>query len=553
MNISLSNLYPLAWCFSACLFFGVAVNAAASASPAIVPQPVELREHEGTFSIDKDTLVVAQGKAADEARKLIDALAPATGFALQLVEDDELRTDAIHLRLREELLEDVGEEGYLLEVKTKHVDLQAARPAGLFYGIQTIRQLLPPAIFACEAVTDEEWTMPSLTIRDYPRFDWRGLLVDPARHFLPKIQLLEFLEWMALHKFNSLQLHLTDDQGWRIEIREYPLLTDIGAWRQETLKGHVNDEPHVYDGRTHGGYYTQEDIREIVAHAKDRHINVVPEIEMPGHARAAIAAYPHLGVFPDKQRDLEPWARWGISEHIFSPRPETIAFLQDVLVEVMALFPSEFIHIGGDEAIKDHWKRSQEVQTQMDELGLANEEELQGWFIKQMNAFLAEHDRRLIGWDEILEGGLAPGATVMSWRGEQGGIAAARKGHDVVMAPTQYTYLDYYQGPPNDEPLAIGGMITLEDIYSYEPIPEELADPEAKHVLGAQAQLWSEYIPNFSHLQYMAYPRACAFAEVVWSKSVDRDYDAFKNRLRRHLSRLDNLDIRYRPLTGSSR
>jgi hexosaminidase len=525
--------------------------ARAPSMPRIIPQPVDIQPRAGSFTIGEGTRVAARGEAAEEARKLIDTLAPAMGFGLSWADHDAPASDVIVLRLRDDLRDDLGEEGYRLDVTPRRVELEAAASAGLFYGIQTFRQLLPAAIFERDPVADITWAVPCVTLHDRPRFGWRGLLVDPARHFLPKIHLLRFIDWMALHKFNRLQLHLTDDQGWRLEIRRYPRLTDIGAWRDETLIGHSGDAPPVYDGRTHGGYYTQEDIRQIVEYARQRHITIVPEIEMPGHARAAIAAYPRLGVFPDEQRDLRPWTQWGISEHIFSPRPETLAFLQDVLAEVMELFPGEFIHIGGDEAIKQHWERSEEVQAQIRELGLNDEKELQSWFIRQMDAFLAAHGRRLIGWDEILEGGLAPGATVMSWRGEQGGIAAARAGHDVVMAPYQHTYLDYYQGPREDEPLAIGGLITLEHIYRYEPIPAALSEAQTQYVLGAQAQLWTEYIPNFRHLQYMAYPRACAFAEVVWSKPERRDYADFSRRLLVHAQRLDALRIHYRPLDGT--
>jgi len=336
------------------------------------------------------------------------------------------------------------------------------------------------------------------------------------------------------------------DQGWRIEIRKYPRLTEVGAWRKETLVGHLGSEPQQYDGRPHGGYYTQDDIREIVRYAADRHINVLPEIEMPGHARAAISAYPELGCNPEQR--LEPWTRWGVCPDIFVPTDQTVAFLQDVLTEVLELFPSKFIHIGGDEAIKDRWKASAVVQQRIRQLGLKDEHEMQSWFIRRMDAFLTERGRRLIGWDEILEGGLAPGAAVMSWRGEAGGIAAARAGHDVVMAPTTHTYLDYYQAPPEKEPLAIGGMLTLETVYAWEPVPKELTAEQRKHVLGGQGQLWAEYLPSARHVQYMAFPRAAALAEVLWSPPERRQYQDFLDRLRPHLRRLDVMDINHRRL-----
>ncbi len=534
---------------------------------ALIPQPVHVSRTEGSFVIDERTVVAAAGDAVAGARKLIEALSPAIGFELQLVDDavDVHPPDGvIRFRLGDPVttMADTAEdgfaveggprsrslasEGYRLEVTPERIDLEAPGLAGLHNGVQTIRQLLPAGVFASEPAAGVRWTVPCVSISDRPRFGWRGLMLDTVRHFLAVDDILTFIDWMALHKLNRLHLHLTDDQGWRIEIRKHPLLTEVGAWRDETLIGHAGSSPKRYDGRRHGGYYTQDDIRRIVSHAAGRHITVVPEIEMPGHARAAIAAYPHLGVFPDEQRGLRPWTEWGISEQIFSLRRETIAFLQDVLLEVMELFPGEFIHIGGDEAIKDHWRRSAEVQAQIRDLGLADEDELQSWFIRQMDAFLTSHGRRLIGWDEILEGGLAPGAAVMSWRGEEGGIAAARAGHDAVMAPARPLYLDHYQGPEETEPLAIGGLNTLEDLHRYEPVPGVMSGTEARRVLGAQAQLWSEYIPSFRHMQYMAFPRACAFAEVVWSGRDRPGYADFERRLRVHTGRLDALGIAYR-------
>ena len=522
-----------------------------TANLGLIPQPVEMRTAPGVFTITPQTPLVATGEALAEARMAQDTLAPAMGFRLPLIEGDGPRNGAI-VWLLDETLTELGDEGYRLDVTTEGVVIRAPKRAGLFFGLQTMRQLLPPAIFRQARVEGIEWTLPCVSITDYPRFQWRGLMVDPARHFIPKSALLRFIDVMALHKFNTLQLHLTDDQGWRIEIRKYPKLTEIGAWRDETLIGNLlHDTPHKFDGRPHGGYYTQDDIREIVRYAADRHVTVVPEIEMPGHARAAIASYPELGCNPDQRLSVR--TIWGVCQDIFNPSDETIAFLQDVLVEVMELFPSTFIHIGGDEAVKDQWKASESVQARIRELGLADEEELQSWFIRQMDEFLTRHGRRLIGWDEILQGGLAPGATVMSWRGMDGGIAAARKGHDVVMAPTSHTYFDYYQGPPEDEPLAWGGLLPLETVYDFEPIPEELDKEQSRHILGAQGQLWGEYIPDERQLEYMAYPRACALAEVVWSPKEGRDYDGFRQRLERHLERLKVLDVNYRPLDPASR
>jgi hexosaminidase len=417
----------------------------------------------------------------------------------------------------------------------------------LFYAVQTLRQLLPPAVYSLQPVTGVDWTVPCVEITDYPRFSWRGLLIDPARHFIPVDDVKRFIDLMALHKFNRLQIHLNDDQGWRIEIKKYPRLTEVGAWRHETLIGHASQQPARFDGIPHGGFYSQDDIRHLVRYAAERHVTLVPEISMPGHCQAAIAAYPELGVFPQQQRDLRLWTQWGISEHILAPRPQTVEFCQDVLTEVMGLFPSRYLHIGGDEAIKNQWRASAEMQELIRQHGLQNEEQLQAWFTQQLDTFLTRHGRRLVGWDEILEGGLAPGAVVMSWRGKQGGITAAQAGHDVIMAPTSHTYFDNYQGPPESEPLAIGGFLPLERVYQYEPVPAILTPEQAPRVLGAQAQLWGEYIKDAHHREYMAYPRASAMAEVVWSAEKD-SYVAFVRRLGTHLERLRAAAVNLRPL-----
>jgi hexosaminidase len=432
-------------------------------------------------------------------------------------------------------------------VRPDRVVARAAEPEGLFYAIQTIRQLLPPEIFRRSQVAGLTWSMPAVEIEDVPRFSWRGAHLDVARHFMPKEFVKKYIDLLALHKMNSFHWHLTEDQGWRIEIKKYPRLTEVGAWRKETLVGRPNRDTtkNTYDGKRHGGFYTQDDVREVVAYAAERFINVVPEIEMPGHAQAAIAAYPWLGNYPNRQ--LEVWTRWGVNENILNAEPRTIAFMQDVLAEVIELFPSKFIHVGGDEAVKTQWRSSPRAQARIRELGLKNEEELQSWFIRQMDAFLAARGRRLVGWDEILEGGLAPGATVMSWRGVRGGIAAARAGHDVVMAPTTYTYFDYYQSPNRDrEPLAIGGLLPLDSVYGFEPIPAELEPQYAKHVLGAQGQLWTEYLPTPRHVEYMAYPRMTALAEVVWTPRERKNFADFRRRLDVHLKRLDELQVNYR-------
>jgi hexosaminidase len=361
----------------------------------------------------------------------------------------------------------------------------------------------------------------------------------------------KYIDLLARHKMNRFHWHLTDDQGWRIEIRKYPRLTEVGSCREQTMVPPYRTNPanRVFDGKRHCGFYTQDDIREIVAYAAERFITVMPEIEMPGHAQAAIFAYPHLSSKPDSTPTPGVMQVWGVSEFILNPDTSTIAFMQDVLSETLELFPGQFIHVGGDEAVKPQWKSNPRIQQRIKDLGLKDEHELQSWFIRQMDTFLTKRGRRLVGWDEILEGGLAENATVMSWRGTAGGIAAAKAGHDVVMAPNSHLYFDSYQSRNTAaEPHAIGGFTPLDSVYAFEPIPAQLSATEARHILGAQAQLWSEYIPIPKHAEYMAYPRMVALSEVVWTRKDRRDFADFKSRLTAHLQRLDAMDVRYRPL-----
>lgn len=534
-------------CISGWLIPTITFSASFEAKEAgVIPRPVSLQYLEGFFTITPETRVIAQDKAKTEAQKLIDVLAPAMGFRLKLTTHSENRNQTIRLELNDKLPQ-IGDEGYTLDVTDKNILIRAGQPAGLFYGIQTLRQLLPVSVLSKTKVEDVTWKVPCVKITDYPRFKWRGLLVDPARHFIPKAALPKFIDAMAMHKLNSLQIHLTDDQGWRIEIKKYPQLTKVGASMDFTTMRSGGTRQGA--GEQHpGGYYTQDDIRQLVRYAARRYITIVPEIEMPAHTGAAIVSYPNVGLYPDKLKNIPPEKRWTANERILAPRPKTVAFMQDVLTEVMGLFPGRYIHIGGDEANKDHWKRSDEMQVLIREKNLKDEAGLHSWFIRQMDTFLTKHDRRLVGWDDILQGGLAPGAVVMSWRGEVGGISSANAGHDVVMAPTSHTYFDYYQGPKEKEPLAIGGYVPLEKVYQYEPIPKAIDADKAGHVLGVQAQLWGEYIPNPKHLEYMAYPRAAALAEVGWSPKASKDYNDFLNRLRRHVQRLKVMQINYRPL-----
>jgi hexosaminidase len=538
----------------ALLALSVAVPLAAQATTSaphaltvfnVIPRPVQLTPGRGSFRLDATTVLYADTAFTAVAQLFARQLAGPTGFTLP-VRAGAPASDARAIRLQHDATVS-GAEAYRLVVAPGSVTIRASGPAGAFYALETFKQLLPPAVYRAAPIGNTIWSAPAVSIEDAPRFGWRGSHLDVSRHFSPKEYVKKHIDLMAQHKLNRFHWHLTEDQGWRIEIRKYPRLTEFGSCRARTLIGpHVSDPARrQYDDKPHCGFYTQDDVREIVAYAAERHIVVVPEIEMPGHAQAAIAAYPHLGNRPDTT--IGVYDAWGVSPWIFNAEPATISFLQDVLTEVLALFPGQFIHIGGDEAIKDQWKGNPRIEARIKALGLTDEHELQSWFIRQMDKFLTDRGRRLIGWDEILEGGLAENATVMSWRGEDGGIAAAKAGHDVVMAPNSHTYFDHYQSrETRREPLAIGGFLPLDRVYSYEPIPEALTPEQAKHVLGAQAQLWAEYIPNSRHMEYMAYPRLTALAEVVWSPKEARDFSDFMRRLHRHADRLQAMDVNYR-------
>lgn len=480
---------------------------------------------DGEFTPGAGTRLVA-GPGTEQVAEVVRAdLAEAAGVPLRV--GDVAPDDAISLRIDPAL----PTEGYRLRVDSTGIDVAGGDAAGVFYGAQTVRQLLSPGA-----------AVHGIEIEDRPAFGWRGSMLDVARHFMPKEFILRYVDLLAMHKLNVLHLHLTDDQGWRVEIRRYPRLTEVGAWRPKTLVGHAHSGEPRYDDTPHGGFYTQDDMREIVAYAARRFVRVMPEIDLPGHMTAAIAAYPELGnVGP-----VDVACGWGIEDHCLNVEESTVDFFKNVFEELFELFPSPFLHVGGDECKKDEWRASSRAQELMRERNLADEDELQSWYIRQFDEFLAERGRRLVGWDEILEGGLAEGATVMSWRGEEGGISAAQSGHDVVMAPTSHTYFDYYQAEDHDgEPLAIGGFIPLSKVYEYRPIPAALDADAARHVLGAQFQLWTEYMPTPRDVEYMAFPRACAFAEAVWS--ADREgFDAFRHRLDTHLRRLDALGVAYR-------
>lgn len=510
-------------------------------NPSVIPQPVQMEVGRGIFDLDADTRIVLTNPT-NEVQQLTESWArpirATSGFNLQLVDTpSDAPSNAITLRLSRDASHPA--EGYRLNVTSDVVTVEAKTPAGLFYGLQTLTQLLSGG-------HSSGWSVPVVQIVDAPRFAYRGMHLDVGRHFFPVAFVKKYIDLLAMYKMNKFHWHLTDDQGWRIEIKKYPKLTEIGAYRKETVVGknfERFDRPYVGDGQPHGGFYTQDEVREVVAYARARYIDVIPEIEMPGHATAALAAYPELAC---TDGPFNVPTTWGIFEDVFCPKEETFQFLEDVLTEVIALFPSQYIHIGGDEVLKVRWKESELAQEVITREGLADEDELQSYFIKRIESFLQAQGRRLIGWDEILEGGLAPDATVMSWRGMEGGIEAARQGHDVIMTPTSHTYFDYYQGDPVQEPLAIRGLTPLEKVYGFEPVPETLSAEDAAHILGAQGNVWTEYMATTDHVEYMVFPRMLALAEVVWSPQELRNWEDFVQRLPAQLQHLDTLGVNYR-------
>ncbi|WP_240138871.1 beta-N-acetylhexosaminidase [Streptomyces sp. MUM 178J] len=519
----------------------------------LIPAPVHIDgPHGGVFAVDARTALAATPGTEGTARWLRTVLGAALG--LELPPGAPGAGDTVTLRIDPGL----PREGYRLTV-AGGVEIDGGGPAGVFWGAQTLRQLLGPDAFRRAPLRPAAYrAIAHQAIEDAPRFGWRGLMLDVARHFMPKDDVLRHLDLLAAHKLNVLHLHLTDDQGWRIEITRHPRLTQTGAWRARTRWGHRASE--LWDPAPHGGYYTQDDIREIVAYAAERHIRIVPEIDIPGHSQAAIAAYPELGnADVIDTTSLAVWDTWGVSPNVLAPTDTVLRFYEGVFEEVLRLFPADvspFVHIGGDECPRDQWKASPTAQARIRELGLAGEEGLQSWFIRHFGRWLAARGRRLIGWDEILEGGLDPGAAVSSWRGYRGGIEAARAGHDVVMCPEQQVYLDHRQAEGSDEPMPIGYVRTLEDVYRFEPVPPELRGrPEAaRHVLGAQANVWTEVMQDRSRVDYQVYPRLAAFAEVVWRPalpaSAERDFTEFERRMAAHYARLDALGVDYRPPGG---
>ena len=495
----------------------------------VIPAPQELViDQNEPFIMNNKTKIIIYPADNDGMQRnagfLAEYVKEATGKSLKTVLTDKTK-NAIILQLG---LSSENPEAYQLNVNKDNIIISGASEAGVFYGIQTLRKSLPITKTA-------NVSFPAVKIQDYPRFAYRGMMLDVSRHFFTLDSIKRYIDMLALHDINRFHWHLSEDQGWRIEIKKYPELTKVGSMRSETVIGHNTDE---YDGKPYGGFYTQEEAKEIVAYARDRYITVIPEIDLPGHMQAALASYPELGCTGGP---YEVWKRWGISEDVLcAGNPKTIEFIEGVLDEITEIFPSEYIHIGGDECPKVRWKNCPKCQAMIKKLGLKSdkkhsaEDRLQSYVMSCAEKFLDGKGRRIIGWDEILEGDLIPEATVMSWRGTKGGIEAAKRGHDVIMAPNVYAYFDYYQTKDTEnEPLAIGGFVPVDKVYSLEPVPASLTNDEKKFIVGVQANLWTEYIPTFSHVEYMVLPRMAALSEVQWTMPEKKDYQDFLNRLSR--------------------
>jgi hexosaminidase len=511
----------------------------------LLPRPTTYRTNEGEFSLTTSTVIrVGDPSLSGTARWLQSALRPPTGLPLPTFEDTD-GSDAAASAISLETSAELGPEAYELTVTPAGARIAGGDAAGVFYGCQALLQLLPPAVYRRAFVYDVRWAVPAVTVADAPRFRWRGTMLDVSRHFLAKREVLRFIDLLAAHRLNTLHLHLTDDQGWRVEIKRYPKLTSVGGWRRESQLGAARDAPG--DGRPHGGYYTQADIREIVAYAAERHVTVVPEIDIPGHSQAAIAAYPKLGIQPDEQ--LEVWTRWGINHNVLGADGFTIEFYKDVLDELMDLFPSELIGLGGDECPKDQWHEDPHTQQLIEERGLGDEKGLQAWFISSLSEHVAARGRRVYGWDEMLEGPLPEGTVIASWRGMTGAVTAVTRGFEVVSCPDHTVYLDYRQSERPDEPIPVSITLTVEDTYAFEPIPEGVTAEQAALVLGGQANVWTEHIDSPRMIDFYVFPRLCAIAEALWTEG-ERDFAEFSDRLEEHLARLDALGVEYRHEDG---
>lgn len=509
---------------------------------SIVPEPQLVKAMPGSFKVSDATVILYDDRNAQLkfiGEELSEKLKKYAGNKLAV---KKLRAAGGKNQIVFKLLAHLpglGVEGYTMDISPERIVIAARQPQGCFYGMQTLLQLLPVKL-------SEVANIPAVHIQDQPRFSWRGSMLDVSRHFFTVSQVKKYIDFLAAYKLNTFHWHLTDNQGWRIEIKKYPLLTSLGAWRKRSLIGHFEEQPERFDAVPHGGFYTQEEIKDIVAYAQQKYITVVPEIDLPGHCSSALAGYPELGC-GEKPGPFEVKDKWGVFDDVYCAGKEnTFKFLEDVFTEVAGLFPGRVIHIGGDECRKTNWKSCSYCQARMKKEGLKDEHELQGYFINRIAQMLKTKNKRVIGWDEILEGKeLTPDAMVMSWRGTTGGVTAAKKHHDVVMTPTTYLYLDYYQGAPYLEPLTIDGFNTLERVYNYEPIPSELNADDAKYIRGLQGNIWTEFIPDFNHLQYMAFPRLAALAEVGWCAPVQKNWEGFKLKMETEYKRYEASGINY--------
>jgi hexosaminidase len=534
------------------LFVQTAFGQAHPPSLNIIPQPVSVRTGKGQFTLSKKTVIAARHEEDRKTAKILnDYLQQAYGFTLDV--DHQEGKNYIRLSTKK-FIRKAERDAYTLTVNKAGVSIEGDTHDGTFYGIQTLIQLLP--ITNDKSLTTN-LSLPFVAISDYPRFQYRGMHLDVGRHFFPVSFVKRYIDFIALHKMNYFHWHLTEDQGWRIQIKKYPELTSVGAFRNGTIVGYYPGKGN--DNIRYGGFYTQDEVREVVQYAADRHITVVPEIEMPGHSSAAIAAYPWLSCFPQKetviaenptdlskqQRGKKVQETWGVFEDIFcAGKDSTFFFLQNVMDEVLELFPSPYIHVGGDEAPKDHWKICPSCQARIKAEGLKDEHELQRYFIQRMEKYLNSKGRTLIGWDEILEGGLAPNAVVMSWRGEKGGIEAAKQKHQVIMTPANPVYLNFAETKTEDT-LTFNGYNPLSAVYNYEPVPKEMNAEDAKYVLGAQGNLWSEYTPHSTTVEYMVFPRMSALAEVLWSPKEKKNWVDFQRRLQTQFRRYDLWKVHY--------
>jgi hexosaminidase len=498
---------------------------------AFIPIPQNTLVGKGSFYINTKTYIQADENSF-EANYLKEAIQSPTGLHLKITSKNNSKN--IQLVLLEPKIANFNKEQYEIVVSDSAIVISALTNQGLFYGIQTLLQMVP-------FEKKNEIVIPWIKISDAPKYAWRGMHLDVCRHYFPITFIKKYIDYLAHYKMNTFHWHLTEDQGWRIEIKKYPKLTEVGAWRNGSMVGRYDDQK--FDDIKYGGFYTQEEIKEVVAYALQRHVTIIPEIEMPGHSLAALSAYPELTCTGGP---FEVGKKWGVFDDVYCPKEETFTFLENVLSEVLALFPSEYIHIGGDECPKTRWKSCSHCQKLIKEKGLKDEHELQSYFIQRIEKFVNSKGRKIIGWDEILEGGLAPNAAVMSWRGTEGGIAAAKQKHYVVMSPGSHCYFDHYQGKPENEPLAIGGFTSLEKVYNFNPMPKELDLEEQKYILGAQANVWTEYILTPEQVEYMIMPRMSALAEVLWGTANPENYLDFKTRIQAQENWLKNNNINYR-------